>query len=60
MKQYPKKVTVSLTEEDFSTLETMAENDRRTTQQMASMMIEDVIKAENISSGTLSSVKKAA
>ena len=60
MKQYPKKVTVSLTEEDFSTLETMAEDDRRTTQQMASMMIEDVIKAENISNGSVSSIKAVA
>ena len=60
MKNYPKKVTVSLTEADFSTLETMAENDRRTTQQMASMMIEDVIKAENISNGSTSSIKAVA
>jgi len=43
MKKYPKKVTVSLTEEDFAKLVSMAENDRRTVNQMASMVIEDAI-----------------
>ena len=45
-KKYNKKVTISLTEEDFAQLESAAESDRRTTNQYASMLIEDVIDLE--------------
>jgi len=47
MKDYPKKITVSLTEEDFKTLENMAESDRRTNQQMASLLVEDALIAKS-------------
>ena len=43
MKIYNKKVTISLTEEDFNTLVKMAEEDRRTNNQMASMLVEDAL-----------------
>ena len=41
--KYSKKITVSLTEEDYSRLEQLAEDDRRTIQQKASFMVEDAI-----------------
>lgn len=43
MKKYDKKVTVSLTEKDHTTLQAMADDDRRHINQMASMLIEDDI-----------------
>jgi hypothetical protein len=43
--KYTKKVTVSFTPEDYSKLEKLAEDDRRTTAQKASFMIEDAIDA---------------
>ena len=44
--KYDKKVTISLTESDFAQLEALAEADRRTTNQYASMMVEDVLDLE--------------
>ena len=41
--KYNKKVTISLSEEDFKKLEKIAEDDRRTIQQKASFMVEDAI-----------------
>lgn len=61
MKKYDKKVTVSLTEEDHTTLQDLADNDRRHINQMASMMIEDMIKAkQEKSTSSISSVSTEA
>ena len=43
--KYNKKVTISLTEEDFAKLQKLAEDDRRTVQQRASFFVEDAIDA---------------
>ncbi len=43
MKKYDQKINVALTAEDKTSLEQMAENDRRTPQQMASIFVEDAI-----------------
>ena len=43
MKEYNQKITVSLTEQDKAKLDQLAETDRRTVQQMASIFVEDAI-----------------
>jgi len=43
--KYSKKVQVTLTEEDFATLEEMVKDSRLTTGQMASTLVEDAIDA---------------
>jgi len=48
-KTYNKKVTVSLTEEEHTKLQTLADKDRRHINQMASMMIEDALIAKSTS-----------
>lgn len=45
-KKYSKKVTVSLTEEDYNQLNAMADADRRTIGQYTSMMVEDALDIE--------------
>jgi len=46
-KTYNKKVTVSLTEEEHTKLQAIADKDRRHINQMASMMIEDALVAKS-------------
>jgi predicted transcriptional regulator len=43
MRTYDQKITVSLTSEDKIKLEQLADTDRRTPQQMASIFVEDAI-----------------
>lgn len=45
-KKYSKKVTVSLTEDDFAQLNTAADTDRRSIGQYTSMLIEDILDME--------------